>query len=131
MAADPGVDVPQEFAPFRDGHAPLQDARGGAVVQLAFNEGKRLGHPGNAPSRGPVRGEFPSSHPGNVFVTPVRFGRSWLDVHDVISVGAIPLEKGEYVRLVRGVLVHGFRTRWVRGSPRGFSVTRGVGLEDD
>jgi hypothetical protein len=40
MAADPGVDVPQELAPFGDGHAPLQDAGGGALVQLAVDEGK-------------------------------------------------------------------------------------------
>jgi hypothetical protein len=46
-------------------------------------------------------------------------------------VRAVPLEEGEHVRLVRGVLVHGFRTCWIRESPRGFVVTRGVGLEDD
>jgi hypothetical protein len=54
MAADPGVDVPQELAPFGDGHAPLQDAGGGVLVQLAVDEGKGLGHPGDAPGRGPV-----------------------------------------------------------------------------
>jgi hypothetical protein len=42
MAADPGVDVPQELAPLGDGHAPLQDAGGGALVQLAVDEGKDL-----------------------------------------------------------------------------------------
>jgi hypothetical protein len=122
MAADPGVDVPQELAPLGDGHAPLQDARGGALVQLAVNEGKGLGHPGDAPGRGPVRGEFPSSHPGDIFVAPVSLDRSWLDVHHVGLVGAIPLEEGKHVRLVRGVLIRGFRTRWIRGSPRGFCV---------
>jgi hypothetical protein len=32
MATDPRVDVPQELAPLRDGHASLQDAGGGALV---------------------------------------------------------------------------------------------------
>jgi hypothetical protein len=40
MAIDPRVDVPQELAPLRDGHAPLQDARGSSLVQLAVDEGK-------------------------------------------------------------------------------------------
>jgi hypothetical protein len=71
MATDPSVDVPQELAPFGDGHAPLQDAGGSALVQLAVDEGKGLGHPGDAPGRGPVRGELPSSHPGNILVAPV------------------------------------------------------------
>jgi hypothetical protein len=94
VAADPGVDVSQELAPFGNGHAPLQDVKGGALAQLAVNEGKRLGHPGNAPGRGLVRGEFPSNHLGNVFVAPVRFDRSWLDVHYVSPVNAVPLEEG-------------------------------------
>jgi hypothetical protein len=40
MAADPGVDVQLELAPLGDGHAPLQDAGGGTLVQLAVDEGK-------------------------------------------------------------------------------------------
>jgi hypothetical protein len=40
-----------------DGHASLQDARGGALVQLAVNESEGLGHPGDAPGLGLVRGE--------------------------------------------------------------------------
>jgi hypothetical protein len=52
MATDPSVDVPKELAPLGDGHAPLQDAGGGALVQLAVDEGKGLGHPGDAPGRG-------------------------------------------------------------------------------
>jgi hypothetical protein len=131
MAKDPSVDVPQEIAPLGDGHAPLQDAGGGALVQLAVSEGKGLGHPGDAPGRGPVRGEFPSSHPGDILVAPVSLDRGWLDVHHISPVGAVPLVEGEHVRLVRGVLIHGFRTRWIRGSPRGFRATRGVRLEDD
>jgi hypothetical protein len=43
MAADPGVDVLQELAPLGDGHAPLQDAGGGALVQFAVDEGKGSG----------------------------------------------------------------------------------------
>jgi hypothetical protein len=125
------VDVPQKLAPFGDGHAPLQDAGGGALVQLAVDEGKGLGHPGDASSRGPVRGEFPSGHPGHILVTPVSLDGGWLDVHHVGSIGAIPLEEGEHVRLVRGVLIHGFYARWIRGSPRGFCVARGVRLEGD
>jgi hypothetical protein len=101
------------------------------LVQLAVDEGKRLGHPSDAPSRGPVRGELPFSDPGDVFFPPVRLDRGRLDVHYVGLLGVVPLEKGEHTRLVRGVLVHGFRTRWIRGSPRGFVVTRGVGLESD
>jgi hypothetical protein len=103
MATDPRVDVPQELAPLRDGHTPLQDAGGGVLVQLAVDEGKGLGHPGDAPGRGLVRGELPSSHPGNILVAPVSLDGGWLDVHHVSSVGAIPLEEGEHVRLVRGV----------------------------
>jgi hypothetical protein len=94
----------------KDGHAPLQDARGGALVQLAVDEGKGLGHPGDASGRGPVCGEFPTGYPGYILVTPVSLDGGWLDVHHVGLVGAIPLEEGEHVRLVRGVLIHGFRT---------------------
>jgi hypothetical protein len=36
----------------------LHDARGGALVQLAVDESKGLGHPGDMPGLGPVRGEF-------------------------------------------------------------------------
>jgi hypothetical protein len=39
-----------------DGNAPLQDARHGALVQLDVDDGKRLGHPRDAPSLGPIRG---------------------------------------------------------------------------
>jgi hypothetical protein len=131
MATDPSTDVSQELTPLGDGHTPLQDAGGGALIQLAVNEGKGLGHPGDAPGRGPVQGEFPSSHPGDILVAPVSLDRGWLDVHHISAVGAVSLEEGEYVRLVRGVLIHGFHTRWIRGSPRGFRVARGVRLEDD
>jgi hypothetical protein len=54
VAADSRVDVPQELAPLGNGDAPLQDAGGGALVQLAVDEGKGLVHPGDAPGRGPV-----------------------------------------------------------------------------
>jgi hypothetical protein len=39
-----------------DGDAPLQDAGRGALVQFAVDDGERLGHPGDAPSLGPIRG---------------------------------------------------------------------------
>jgi hypothetical protein len=100
MAADPRVDVPQELSPLRDGDATLLDAGGGALVQLAVDEGKGLGHPGDAPGLGPVRGELPSSHPGDVLVGPISLERSWLDIHHIGFIGAIPLEEGEYIRLV-------------------------------
>jgi hypothetical protein len=40
------VDVPEELAPLRNGYAPLQDARRGALVQL--------GHPGDTSGLGSV-----------------------------------------------------------------------------
>jgi hypothetical protein len=39
-----------------DGNAPLQDVGRGAFVQLAVDDGGRLGHSGDAPSLGPIRG---------------------------------------------------------------------------
>jgi hypothetical protein len=70
-------------------------------------------------------------YPGNVLVAPVPFVRGRLYVHGLGLVGAIPLEQGEHVRLVRGVLVHGLRACWTRGSPRGFFTARGAWLEVD
>jgi hypothetical protein len=104
----------------------LQDAGGGALVQLAVDEGEGLGHPGDAPGLGPVRGEVPSVHPGDVLVAPVRPAGGQLDIHDFGLAGAVPFEEVEHVRLV-----HGLRARWIRGSPRGFRVVRGVRLEGD
>jgi hypothetical protein len=40
VAAYTRVDVSKELAPLRDGYASLQDARRGALVQLAVDEGK-------------------------------------------------------------------------------------------
>jgi hypothetical protein len=40
VAAYTRVNVLKELAPMRDGHASLQDARRGALVQLAVDEGK-------------------------------------------------------------------------------------------
>jgi hypothetical protein len=42
-----------------DGDAPLQDAGCDAIVQLAVDNGERLGHPGDAPGLGPIWGKFP------------------------------------------------------------------------
>jgi hypothetical protein len=125
------VYIPEELAPLGDGHASLQNAGGGALVQLVVDEGEVFGHPGDAPGLGPVRGEFPSVHPGNELVAPVHLAGGWLDIHGFGFVGTVPLEEGEHVRLVRGVLVHGLYARWIRGSPRGFRAVRGVRLEDD
>jgi hypothetical protein len=71
VAAHARVYVSKELAPLRDGYASLQDAGRGALVQLAADESERLGHPGDAPSLGSVRGELPSIHPGDVLVVPV------------------------------------------------------------
>jgi hypothetical protein len=38
VAAHARVYMPEELAPLGDGHASLQDARGGALVQLAVDE---------------------------------------------------------------------------------------------
>jgi hypothetical protein len=131
VAADTIVYVPEELAPLGDGHASLQDAGGGALVQLAVNEGEGFGHPGDTPSLGPVRGEFRSVHPGDVFIAPVHPAGGRLDVLGFGLVGVVPLEEGEHERLVRGVLFHGLCARWIRGSPRGFCAIRGVRLEGD
>jgi hypothetical protein len=111
MAANARVYIPEELAPLGDGNASLQDARGGALVQLTVNKGEGVGHPSDAPGLGSVRGEFPSVHPGDVLVAPVCLAGGWLDVHGFGLVGAVPLEEGEHERLIRGVLVHGLCTR--------------------
>jgi hypothetical protein len=38
MAAHARMYIPEELAPLRDGHASLQDAGRGALVQLAIDE---------------------------------------------------------------------------------------------
>jgi hypothetical protein len=40
VAAHARVYIPEELAPLGDGHASLQDAGGGALVQLAVDESK-------------------------------------------------------------------------------------------
>jgi hypothetical protein len=40
VAAYARVNVSKELAPLRDGYASLQDARRGALVQLAIDEGE-------------------------------------------------------------------------------------------
>jgi hypothetical protein len=92
VAAYTRVDVLKELAPLRDEYASLQDARRGALVQLVVDEGERLGHPGDASDLGPVLGEFPSIHPGDVFVSPVLRAGDWLCVHVFGLARAIPLE---------------------------------------
>jgi hypothetical protein len=131
VAAYACVDVSKELVPLRDGHASLQDAQRGTLVQLTVNEGERLGHPGDASGLGPVRGEFPLIHPGDVFVSPVLRTREWLYVHGFGLAHAVPLEQREYKRFVPGVLVHRLRACWVRESPRGFLLAPGGRLEVD
>jgi hypothetical protein len=40
VAAHARVNISKELVPLRDRHALLQDARRGALVQLAFDEGE-------------------------------------------------------------------------------------------
>jgi hypothetical protein len=54
VATHASVDVSGELMPLGDGNAPLQDVGRGALVQLAVDNGKRLGHPGDVPSLGPI-----------------------------------------------------------------------------
>jgi hypothetical protein len=131
VAANARVYVSEELAPLGDGYASLQDAGGGALVQLVVDEGEGFGHPGDAPGLGPVRGEFPPVLPGDVLVAPVNLAGGWFDVHGFGLVGTVPLEEGEHVRLVRGILVYGLCACWPRGSPQGFRAVRGVRLEVD
>jgi hypothetical protein len=129
VAAYARVNVSKELAPLRDGHASLQDACRGALIQLAVHKGERFGHPGDASVLGSVRQKLPSVHPGDIFVSPLLRAGDWLCVHGLGLVRAIPLKQGEYKRLIRGVLVHRLCTYWVRGSPRGFPLIRGCRLE--
>jgi hypothetical protein len=92
------------------------------------DEGERFGHLGNAPGLRPIRGKLPSIHPGEVLGPPVLHAGGWLCVHGLGFVCTVTLDQGEHKRLVRGVLIHRLRARWIRGSPRGFLLTRGVGL---
>jgi hypothetical protein len=56
VAAHARVDVSEELATLGDWDASLQDVGRGALVQLAVDNGERLGHPGDAPSLGQIRG---------------------------------------------------------------------------
>jgi hypothetical protein len=58
-------------------------------VQLAADDSERLGHPGDAPSLGLVRGQLPSVHPGDVFVALVPLAGGWLSIHGLSLVGAV------------------------------------------
>jgi hypothetical protein len=109
MAACACVDVPYKLTTLGDGNAPLQFAGRGAPVQLAIDEGERFGHSGCAPSLGPIRGELPSIHVGEVLGPPVLRAGGWFRVHGLGLVHVVTLEQGEHKRLVRGVLIHGLR----------------------
>jgi hypothetical protein len=103
------------------------------LVQLAVDEGERFGHPGDVPDLGPIRGKLSSIHPGDILVPPVlRAGGGGLALCPWPRLRPCrTLEQGEHKRLVRGVLIHELRARWVRGSPRGYLLTRGCRLEVD
>jgi hypothetical protein len=75
------MDVSNELVTLGDGDALLQDARRSALVQLAVDDGERLGHPGDAPGLGPIRGKFPSIHPSEVFGLPILRMGGWLCLH--------------------------------------------------
>jgi hypothetical protein len=100
MAAYACVDVSNELATLGDGDAPLQDTGRGALVQLAAVGGERLGHPGDAPGLGPIRGKFPSIHPSEVFGLPILRAGGWLYFHGLGLVCNVALEQGEHKRLV-------------------------------
>jgi hypothetical protein len=104
------VDVSNELATMGDGDAPLQDAKRGALVQLAVDYGERLVHPGDAPGLRPIRGKFPSIYPSEVFGPPILCAGGWLYLHGLGFVHAVALDQGEHERLVRGVLVYGLHT---------------------
>jgi hypothetical protein len=78
VATHARVDVSDEFATFGYGDRPLQDAGRGALVELTVDDGERLGQSGDAPGLGPVRGKFPSIHPGEVFGPPILRAGGWL-----------------------------------------------------
>jgi hypothetical protein len=80
-AAHARVDVSDELATLGDGDALLQDAGRGTLVQLSVDDGERLGHPGDAPGLGPVRGKFPSIHPSEVFGLPILHAEGWLRLY--------------------------------------------------
>jgi hypothetical protein len=100
VAANSCMYVPEELAPLGDGHTSRQDTGGSALVQLAVDEGEGFGHPGDAPGLEPVRGEFPSVHPGDVFVAPLHPAGGRLDIHDFGLTSIVHLEEGEHVRLI-------------------------------
>jgi hypothetical protein len=108
------VDVSNEFSAVGDGDAPLQDSGHGALVQLIVDHGERLSFSGDAPGLGPIRGEFPLIDLGKVLGPPLLRSGGRLCFDGLGFACAVPLEQGEHERLVRGVLVHGFRTRWTR-----------------
>jgi hypothetical protein len=86
------MDVSNKLATVGDEDAPLQNARHGALVQLAVGCGERFGHPGDAPCFRPIRGEFPPINPGEVFGPPIlRAGRR-LCLHGLVFTCAIALE---------------------------------------
>jgi hypothetical protein len=66
VATHARVDVSNKLATMGDGDAPLQDARRGALVQLAVDYCEQLSLPCDASGFGPIQGEFSSVDPGEV-----------------------------------------------------------------
>jgi hypothetical protein len=113
VATNARVDDMNEIATLGDGDAPLQGARCSALAQLAVDDSERLGHPGDGPGLGPIRGKFPLIHPSEVFGPPILRTRGWLCLHGLSLVCTIGLEQGEHKCLIQGVLIHGLCARWI------------------
>jgi hypothetical protein len=62
-----------------------------------------------------------------MFVTPVLRAGDRLRIHGFGLVGAIPLEQGEYKRLVRGASSIGSAPVGLEGAPKGSSWLEGFG----
>jgi hypothetical protein len=71
VATNAHMDVLDKLATVGDGDAPLQDARHGALVQLAVDCSERSGHPGDASGFGPIREKFLSINSSEVFGPPI------------------------------------------------------------
>jgi hypothetical protein len=121
------VYIPEKLAPLGDGHASMQDAGGGAFVQLAVDESERLSHPGDAPSLGPVRGEFPSVHPGDILVAPVRLAGGWSTSIALASSASYPSSRESTYASFEGSSSMGTAPVGLEGAPEGSSQFEGCG----
>jgi hypothetical protein len=127
VAAHARVYVPEGLAPVGDKHTSLQDARGGTLVQLAVDEGEGLGHPGDAPGLGPVRGEFPLVHPGDIFFAPVHLTGDWLDAMASASSASYPSRRESTNASFEGSSSMGSAPAGSEGAPEGSVQFEGCG----